>query len=202
MTNTSTFPCISAFLQNYNITQNIPNSADESFCTTILDLQIILGLIFRHICLVLIIFMILISIFGHINENYKWFVLYAACCNFLLIFYNDFSLLFNLTIFFQTSTVNDIIGLEITNLARLSSIPLVFNRFFFLYFRDFYPKLFTRGGIFSLTIGYGIIICIILPILRINQTFLRIFVTGLLIISVFISIFVYIRLRTIMKIST
>lgn len=201
MDNSSQFPCISDAINSlYGLNANMsynPTSGDEAFCTTIVDFQNSVGMIFLHICMVFLIIMILISLFGNITEIYKWFVLYAACCNVLLILtlylftYNVFTKEFK-----QTFVSQYIFALDIINLARLSSIPLVFNRFFFLYFPNYYSKIFKPLGIFSFTIGYGAMICIILPFLKAtNILYFRIFATILIIICVILSILVYLRVR-------
>jgi hypothetical protein len=172
------------------------------FCTSMVAARNVLTSIFENTSLGLLIILILVSIFGHIKENYKWFVIHAALCNCVIIIYID-AISFTSPLF-QSSYTKSLINTVLNNLSKLSTLPLIFNRFCFLYFPKSYDKLFSPHGVVIFTLGFDILITALSIALKIisNLIFIRIFGTFFVVLIVLLSVLTYAKIYRMRKLAT
>ena len=128
---------------------------------------------FGHICIGLLILIILISLFGRIKENYRWFILnqafwdllisyYYICGNELLFFIAE-EYLDEPTCGTYAFVESDLIYLHWIFVAYIRTSPysalflLSTSRFLCLFFMNFYEKLTRKRRIFCLIIVFNLV---------------------------------------------
>lgn len=174
----------------------------ENLCQIVKDVFTFLDHICRHAVMIPLILLTITSIFGNIQENYRWIVCHTGVLNFVAIFI--YALWIVLPSHIQQTEFITFLLRVFTYVHRLSltsMLPLAINRFFKLYFPKLDDFLNNRKG-FLLLFAYDALISLYtyLRLLygnNIYMDFANMFL--LMFLSIIVSIFVLIKINHMRK---
>jgi hypothetical protein len=146
----------------YNISKLPLDSIQQQSCELYITFMQYFNIYANFIIVLLCLAILLITLYGEIQENFKWFIFHYALLYFVFFILNiildrlfyilqsaEFDLFMN---FLHNYFLN-----SLHNLALVSGLPLAFNRFFQMYFPDRYEEFFHKKTLFW-CLGYDIVI--------------------------------------------
>lgn len=145
--------------------------------------------------LVPVLILVVITLFGKEKEDYKWFVLHMAILNLIL------AIIWEVLNFVPNSDLLWTLLAYILNLSVISIFPLAFTRFFFLYYRFVYIKIFTKKTIFVWILAFDLVMIGLLYIDSFISThLLSLIVCPILILAtIFCSFLIFLKIRNMSK---
>lgn len=151
---------MSTCLPSYTLNSNSSNLLlfFEKFCTTF---RFALYPGFCHLVILLSAILIIVSVFGKISEDYKWFVLHSAIFNFVDTIFTEFN---------GTVKIVNFVVPYLDGLAASSILPRSFSRFLVFYLPNYYKKLFHKQILLWL-LGYDLYIIVVLALTNFFKQF-------------------------------
>jgi hypothetical protein len=146
----------------YNISKIPLDSLQQQSCELYVTFMQYFNIYANFIIVLLCFAILLITLFGEIHENFKWFVFHYTLLYFVFFILN---IIFDLLFYILHSTEFDLFMSflhiyflnPLHDLALVSGLPLAFNRFFQMYFPDHYEEFFYKKSLLW-CLGYDILI--------------------------------------------
>lgn len=130
------------------------NKFHFDLCQKMASIEDELSLFLLHLMHIPVITLIIITLLDKNKEDVKWFVFHTAVLNLILgIFWE---LIFIVQDIQSYAIVLLIVDFSL-NLSVNSIFPLAFTRFFYLYFSDYYEKIFTPKTLFPIILAYDLV---------------------------------------------
>ena len=114
-----------------------------NFCVTMVNIEVYSTFALTIPMMIHLLLLILITLFGGIKEDYKWFVFHKAILNFISACFIGALILFP-EVMNDLGFISVLIILHSTLLAIVSIFLLAFTRFFYLYFSHLYHRIFNK----------------------------------------------------------
>lgn len=170
------------------------------FCENMVDVSNFLYFPLCYLMAVLYAVLFAITISGQIKEDFKYFILNSIIFNLLFSLYLIIYMLFLRSKFELDDPnviVTEIFYKYVNELAIFSVFPTSVNRFFYMFFTDFYKRTFHTRFLISFIIIFDVILVLIGFLSRHFEKlyFYIFFLTCLLLLTILFSVLIFLKIR-------